>query len=68
MVTAKQIKAVEWVIDRLLEHAGYYPCDEGIKDARAAVAAIRSDYRARRLERRSQVPAPRRVLQRVGAK
>lgn len=75
MVTAKQLKMLQWVLDEadglLGMYTGYPEEVEyrlNLERARSALAAVRSDYRAARLARRQAVSAPRRALQRVGAK
>jgi hypothetical protein len=58
-------KAVMGLGDLLFEHGTEPESNADYLAARSALAACWSDYRA---ARRQAVPAPRRALQRVGAK
>ena len=76
MVTAKQLKVLDWAIktvevdQRELFKQDYEETATArvVEQAKVALAQVHSDYRSARLLRRQAVPAPRRALQRVGAK
>jgi len=68
MVTDNQLRHLEWAIDFAEHDKGprdgfHQEHDIMVRRARAALAQVRSDYRAARALRRSQPPAPRRELQ-----